>query len=79
MSTILDDRTEIQEGVDEPLQAHIVWPKHKVTEAYILGIPVAALCGHMFVPSRDPKNRPVCQSCLKIFKALGNKEGSWSG
>jgi hypothetical protein len=63
---------------DENRVAHIVWPKEKVTEAYVLGFPVEALCGHMFVPTRDPKRYPVCQACLDIWKEMGREEGTWS-
>ena len=38
----------------------------KVTEAYILGTPVEALCGHVFTPSKDPKQLPVCDTCKDI-------------
>lgn len=79
MSTILDER-ELTKDVDDPdVTAHIVYPKDKVTEAYVLGFPVEALCGHLFVPSKDPKNKPVCQACLDIWKQMGREEGSWSG
>ena len=46
--------------------AHIVKDKGKVTEAYILGTPVEALCGHVFTPSKDPKSLPVCDTCKDI-------------
>ena len=38
----------------------------KVTEAYILGTPVEALCGHVFTPSKDPKSLPICDTCKDI-------------
>jgi hypothetical protein len=49
--------------------AHIA-PADKITEAYITGSPVEALCGAVFVPSRDPKNMPVCQACKEIFEGF---------
>lgn len=42
----------------------------KVTEAYVLGTPVEALCGKFFVPTRDPRRFPVCPICEEIAKAL---------
>ena len=42
----------------------------KVTEAYVLGFPVEALCGKFFVPTRDPKQFPICPICEEIAKAL---------
>ena len=37
-----------------------------LTEAIIEGTEVRALCGHLFVPFRDPSKFPVCPSCVKI-------------
>lgn len=49
----------------EPKEAHIV-EKDKVTGAYIEGTPLTALCGKVFVPSRDPKSLPLCPICKEI-------------
>lgn len=49
--------------------AHIA-PADKITEAYITGAPVEALCGAIFVPSRDPKGLPVCQACKDQYDFL---------
>ena len=37
-------------------------------EARIYGTPVEALCGHVWVPSRDPKQLPLCQECKSIYE-----------
>lgn len=42
-----------------------------VTAAYIEGTPVTALCGHVWVPSRDPRNLPPCSRCVEVAKSLG--------
>jgi hypothetical protein len=42
----------------------------KVTEGYIMGTPVIALCGKIFVPSRDPLKLRVCPICKQIEEAL---------
>ena len=39
----------------------------KVLEARIYGTPIEALCGHVWVPSRDPKQLPICQACKEIY------------
>jgi hypothetical protein len=44
--------------------------KVSVTEGYVLGTPVLAVCGKLFVPSRDPKKFPLCPICKKISEAL---------
>jgi hypothetical protein len=41
-----------------------------VTEGYIMGTPVIALCGKVFVPSRNPERLRVCPSCKEILDAL---------
>ncbi|MFM7826833.1 MAG: DUF3039 domain-containing protein [Acidimicrobiaceae bacterium] len=40
----------------------------KVLEARINGTPLEALCGHVWVPSRDPKQLPMCQACKEIYE-----------
>jgi hypothetical protein len=45
-----------------------------VTEARVNGTPVTALCGKVWVPSRDPKRFPVCPEC-KAIKDEGNARG----
>ena len=41
--------------------------KDKITEAMVTGTPVIALCGKVWVPSRDPKKYPVCPDCQRLF------------
>ncbi len=66
----LDEDTE----TEEPLVAHIVKVEPgesataKVLEARIYGSPIEALCGHVWVPARDPKQLPVCQKCKEIYE-----------
>ena len=33
-----------------------------------MGTPVEALCGFVWVPSRDPKQLPVCEKCKGIYE-----------
>lgn len=54
---------------DEPRYAHYA-ESVSVTEGYVLGTPVMAICGKLFVPSRDPKKFPVCPICKEIADAL---------
>ena len=68
---ITDEESETQTG--DPTVAHIVKTKRgenaaaKVLEARITGTPLEALCGHVWVPSRDPRQLPVCQRCREIY------------
>ena len=45
--------------------------KASVTEGYITGKPVIALCGAIFTPSRDPEKLPICKDCLEVLQNLG--------
>jgi len=38
----------------------------KLTEAYVSGTPVIALCGKVWVPSRDPGRFPICPECKRL-------------
>ena len=68
--TRAEETTETEDG---PV-AHIVRTEPgedataKVLEARIEGTPLEALCGHTWVPSRDPKQLPVCQKCKDIYE-----------
>ncbi len=58
---------------DDAHVAHIVKVKKgedaqaKVLEARISGTPIEALCGHVWVPARDPRQLPVCQKCKEMY------------
>ncbi|HEX3824426.1 MAG TPA: DUF3039 domain-containing protein [Mycobacteriales bacterium] len=41
--------------------------RDKITEAMVTGTPVVALCGKVWVPSRDPKKYPICPDCQRLF------------
>jgi hypothetical protein len=65
--TIHEGRTDyrLDEG-DHERFAHYV-DKTKLTEALVVGTPVIALCGKVWVPSRDPKRFPVCPECKRLY------------
>jgi hypothetical protein len=44
--------------------------KNEIMEAMINGTPIVALCGKIWVPSRDPKKFPICPTCKEIYDAL---------
>ncbi len=66
--------TEQVPQTGEPVAAHIVKTDPgenaaaKVLEARIFGTPLEALCGYVWVPSRDPKQLPMCQECAAIYE-----------
>jgi hypothetical protein len=68
--TLEDRRTQeaLDEG-DHDRFSHYA-EKEKLTEAMVMGTPIIALCGKVWVPSRDPKKYPVCPTCKEIWEAL---------
>lgn len=47
--------------------AHYV-EKRKLTAALVHGTPVIALCGKVWVPSRDPERYPICPECRRLYE-----------
>ena len=48
--------------------------KEQLTEAMVMGTPIVALCGKVWVPSRDPQRYPVCPACKEIWESLRSDE-----
>jgi hypothetical protein len=68
--TVVDERTRVRtEEGDHERFSHFV-PKDKLTEAIVMGTPVRALCGKVWVPSRDPQKYPVCPTCKELWERL---------
>lgn len=44
--------------------------KDKIVDSAVLGTAVVAICGKVWVPSRDPKKFPVCPECKEIYESL---------
>jgi DUF3039 family protein len=67
--TIQEERTDarLDEGGDHDRFAHYV-EKAKLADALINGTPVIALCGKVWVPSRDPERYPMCPECKRLFE-----------
>ncbi|MFM7488752.1 MAG: DUF3039 domain-containing protein [Actinomycetota bacterium] len=69
-----DVETENVPQTGRPDCAHIVkvgpgeTATAKVLEARVMGTPLEALCGHVWVPSRDPKSLPLCEDCKNIYE-----------
>jgi len=47
--------------------AHYVL-KDKIVESAVTGTPVIALCGKVWVPSRDPSRYPMCPECKRLYE-----------
>lgn len=76
--TIVKERTEesyeyrLDEGDHERFSHYV--PKNKLTEAMVMGTPVIALCGKVWVPSRNPDRYPVCPECKEIWESMQDGE-----
>ncbi len=70
-TTVLDERTDarLDDAEGHERLSHYV-DKHKLTEAMVMGTPVIALCGKVWVPSRNPDRYPVCPECKEIWESL---------
>lgn len=60
-STQLRPETRTSDG-DSDESAHIVMREDQM-RGYITGEPIQALCGKVWVPSRDYQDLPICQPC----------------
>jgi hypothetical protein len=70
--TLVEERVEertdwrVEEGDHERFSHYA--DASKITEAMVLGTPVRALCGKVWVPSRDPQRFPICPECKEIYE-----------
>jgi hypothetical protein len=74
MPVTTDPQTDEITETEEPIVAHIVKTEPgesaavKVLEARITGTPIQALCGHVWVPARDPRQLPLCEKCKSVYE-----------
>ncbi len=79
LSTLVEERVEPSyEAGDHERFAHYV-AKDKIVESAVTGSPVVALCGKVWVPSRDPKRFPVCPTCKEIYERDLHGDGGDEG
>jgi hypothetical protein len=64
----IDEKIETDSG-DSKQFAHYA-EAAEVTEAYVMGTPIVALCGKIFVPHRNPERLPICPTCKSIIDSL---------
>jgi hypothetical protein len=68
-TTLLEEQVQNIEPGDHERFSHYV-RKEKIVESAVLGTPVVALCGKIWVPGRDPQKFPVCPTCKEIYEGL---------
>ena len=57
--------TRLDDG-DHDRFAHYV-RKEDIVRSAVTGEPVIALCGKVWIPTRDPERYPVCPTCKELF------------
>lgn len=68
LDTRKDEQVVLDEGDHEKFSHYV--KKDKIVESAVMGSAVVALCGKVWVPSRDPQKFPVCPSCKEIYESL---------
>ena len=61
----------LDEGDHDRFAHYVIGGNEAIVRSMVTGEPVTALCGKVWVPSRDPERYPVCPRCDEIKKALG--------
>lgn len=72
-ATLTEETVLNVEPGDHERYSHYV-RKEKIVESAVLGSPVIALCGKVWVPGRDPQKFPVCPTCKDIYEGLRPEE-----
>ncbi|MCW2782950.1 MAG: hypothetical protein JWR35_3399 [Marmoricola sp.] len=65
---IVEDTRTHEPGDHEKLSHYV--PKDKLMDAMVNGTPCVALCGKVWIPSRDPEKFPVCPECKEIWESM---------
>lgn len=71
--TLLEEQVQFLEPGDHERFSHYV-RREKIVESAVLGTPVIALCGKVWVPGRDPEKFPICPTCKEIYEGLRPEE-----
>lgn len=67
-----DTHLDIDSG-DHDRFAHYV-EKSEAMRSMVEGTPTVALCGKVWVPSRDPEKFPLCPLCKERYASLGGSD-----
>jgi hypothetical protein len=66
--TQLEEKVLLDQGDHERFSHYV--QKNKIVESAVMGNAVVALCGKVWIPSRDPQKFPVCPTCRDIYEGL---------
>jgi hypothetical protein len=75
-STTADPQTDVpapilEEGEHDRFAHYVIGGNEAIVRSMVTGEPVTALCGKVWVPSRNPDRYPVCKTCEEIKNAFG--------
>ena len=68
IDSLQEEKVVLDQGDHEKFSHYV--KKDKIVESAVMGSAVVALCGKVWVPSRDPQKFPVCPSCKEIYESL---------
>lgn len=77
IDVIEETRTETSHGDgDSDRFSHFV-RRDRANRAAVTGQAVVALCGKVWVPTRDAKKYPVCPRCKELRDEIGKQGPNW--
>lgn len=62
---------KLDDGEHEMFSHYVIGGNEAILNSMVTGDPVTALCGKVWVPSRDPERFPVCPTCEEEKERLG--------
>ena len=61
---------KLDDGDHERFSHYVIGGGEALMRSAVTGEPVVALCGKVWVPSRDPDKYPVCKTCAEIREQI---------
>ncbi len=61
----------LDDGDHDRFAHYVIGGSEAILRSMVTGEPVTALCGKVWVPSRDPERYPVCPECKELKEAMG--------
>lgn len=64
-----EEKVEDDGTGDQERLSHYV-SKEDIVKSSMSGVPVFALCGKKWTPTRNPENFPVCPECMGVYDQM---------
>ena len=62
---------KLDDGDHDRFAHYVIGGNEAILKSMVTGDPVTALCGKVWVPSRDPERYPVCPECKDVKERNG--------